>query len=137
MASEIFNKFLNAFGLETEEEPFVSEHEVSSLYEEAQEQDYERGFSHKRRNKVVRTLEGDMSMVLVKPKDDNDAQIIIDYLLKRKPVIVNMEDIDFAQSQRVMDFVSGAIYALNGDVKSISQRIYAFLPSNIELSTGE
>ena len=135
--AEIFNKLLNAFGLETEETPFVEENEVSNLYKDVAEQEYDRGFSHRKRGKVVKTTDGDLNMVLVRPKTDSDAQVIIDYLLKRKPVIVNMEDNDFAQSQRVMDFVSGAVYALNGDVKSISQRIFAFLPSNIELSTGE
>ena len=135
--AEILNKLLNAFGLETEEEPFVDENEVSRLYREMPEQDYDRSFSSKKRNRVVKTTEGDLSMILVKPQTHEDAQIIIDNLLKRKPVIVNMEDNDFAVSQRLIDFVSGAVYALDGEVKSISSRIIAFLPSNIELSSGE
>ncbi len=135
--AELFNKLLNAFGLETEDEPFVDENEVSRLYKEMPEQDYDRSFPSRKRNRVVKTTEGDMSMILVKPKTHEDAQIIIDNILKRKPVIVNMEDNDFAVSQRLMDFVSGAVYALDGEVKSISHRIVAFLPTNIELSTGE
>lgn len=134
--AEILNKLLNAFGLETENEPFVDENEVDRLYKEMPEQDYDR-FTSKKRNRVVKTTEGDLSMLLVKPKTHEDAQIIIDNLLKRKPVIVNMEDNDFAVSQRLIDFVSGAVYALDGEVKSISNRIIAFLPTNIEMSTGE
>ncbi|MEX1308360.1 MAG: cell division protein SepF [Eubacteriales bacterium] len=135
--AEIFNKLLNAFGLDTDTEPFVDENEVSRLYRDMPEQEYDRSFTSKKRHRVVQTAEGDLSMMLVKPKTHEDAQIIIDNLLQRKPVIVNMEDNDFAVSQRLIDFVSGAVYALDGEVKSISSRIIAFLPKNIELSTGE
>ncbi len=135
--AEIFNKLLNAFGLESETESFVDEREVDRLYRDVPEKEIDRSFASKRRSHTVKTVEGDLSMVLVKPRTHADAQVIIDNLLKRKPVIVNMEDNDFAESQRVIDFVSGATYALGGEVKSISHRIFAFLPTNIEFSNGE
>ena len=91
MAGVLFTNILEALGLEsgnTEEEQRVDE-----LYEELEDQDYDRQWSHRKRHKVVKTNDGkELSMLLVKPKTHADAQIIIDSLKIRRPVIVNLEN---------------------------------------------
>jgi len=135
MANEFMDKIFGALGLE----PDTLDQETESMdaYDEVAEQAYERPVTTRRKHKTIKTTDIDMSMMLVKPKDLADAQVIIDSLKQRKPVIVNLEDNDFAQAQRVLDFVSGAVYALCGEVKEISKKIFAVIPAHVEFTTGE
>ena len=56
-----------------------------------------------------------------------------DDLRNRKAVIVNMENVDKAMARRVVDFLSGCVYALDGDVKKIAQSAYLFCPHNMDI----
>ena len=47
---------------------------------------------------------------------------------------MNMENVDKAMARRVVDFLSGCVYALDGDVKKIAQSAYLFCPHNMEIS---
>ncbi len=81
-----------------------------------------------------------MKMIVYHPVSYEDAQNIIDNLKSRKPVIVNMEELDVAAAQRILDFISGAIYALNGTIAKISRGIFVVAPANYDVignETGE
>lgn len=53
------------------------------------------------------------------------------------PVIVNFEETDDAETTRLMDFISGSTYALDGHVKPVSKKVYIFAPNNISFETNE
>ena len=65
-----------------------------------------------------------------------DAAKAADELCKRKAVILNMENVDKALTRRVVDFLSGAVYALDGRVKKVAQSTYLFCPHNMDV-TGD
>ena len=73
-------------------------------------------------------------VVLFRPGTFNDTSKAADDLRNRKAVIVNMENVDKAMARRVVDFLSGCVYALDGDVKKIAQSAYLFCPHNMEIS---
>ena len=73
-------------------------------------------------------------VVLFRPGSFNDTSKDADDLRNRKAVIVNMENVDKAMARRVVDFLSGCVYALDGDVKKIAQSAYLFCPHNMEIS---
>ncbi len=62
-----------------------------------------------------------------------DSSVPADDLRKKKAVIVNMENVDKATARRIVDFLSGCIYAIGGKVKKVSQATYLFSPSNVEV----
>ena len=62
-----------------------------------------------------------------------DSSVPADDLRKRKAVILNMENVDKATARRIVDFLSGCIYAIGGKVKKVSQATYLFSPSNVEV----
>ena len=70
-------------------------------------------------------------VVLFRPGSFNDTTKAADDLKANKAVIVNMENVDKAMARRVVDFLSGCVYALEGDVKKIAQSAYLFCPHNI------
>ena len=75
-------------------------------------------------------------VVLFHAKTFDDAAKAADELCKRKAVILNMENVDKALTRRVVDFLSGAVYALDGRVKKVAQSTYLFCPHNMDV-TGD
>ena len=75
---------------------------------------------------------GAMSNIMMyEPKNADDVQTVIDFLKTRESAIVNLDDVDPAISQRVLDFVSGAVYALNGSVNRIKGNIFLLSPEGV------
>ena len=71
----------------------------------------------------------------VKPKNLEDAQTVANCLRNKIPVIVNFEETAPEEVKRIMDFISGSNYALDGKVEVISQskKVYLFAPKNIDV----
>lgn len=74
-----------------------------------------------------------MKMIVYHPISYEDTQNIIDNLKSRKPVIVNMEELEIDCAQRILDFMAGAIYALNGTIYKISRGIFVVAPTNYDI----
>ena len=85
---------------------------------------------------VLNMNSGKQEVVLFHAKTFDDAAKAADELRKRKAVILNMENVDKALTRRVVDFLSGAVYALDGRVKKVAQSTYLFCPHNMDV-TGD
>lgn len=68
------------------------------------------------------------------PSTFDDVQHLIDKLKNHEQVIVDFTNIDQSAVFRIMDFMSGAIYALNGSIQQISCNIFLFAPSGVKIS---
>ncbi|MDD6352523.1 MAG: cell division protein SepF [Lachnospiraceae bacterium] len=77
---------------------------------------------------------GEMSVCVFKPTDFNDAMEIAETLISNQTVIVNMEGVDVGLAQRIIDFSSGCIYALNGNLQKISNYIFIITPAGVSIS---
>ena len=86
---------------------------------------------------AVSVGERDMKMVIFKPSSYDETESVIDSLRARKPIVVNLDEINPAVAQRILDFISGAVYALNGDIRRAARNIFVVAPSNIEISPNE
>ena len=73
----------------------------------------------------------------IKPKDFSDAQVVANFLRDEIPVIVNLEETDIKEAKRIIDFISGTIYAVNGKIKQVSSRVFICAPNTITLSSPE
>ena len=76
---------------------------------------------------------GKQEVVLFHAKTFDDTAKAADELRKKKAVILNMENVDKALTRRVVDFLSGSVYALDGRVKKVAQATYLFCPHNMEV----
>ena len=72
-------------------------------------------------------------VVLFRPNSFNDITKAADDLCANKAVVVNMEGVDKAMACRVVDFLSGSVYALQGSVTKIAQSAYLFCPHNMDV----
>ena len=87
------------------------------------------GFS----GQVLNMSSGKQEVVLFHAKTFDDAARAADELRRKKAVILNMENVDKALTRRVVDFLSGSVYALDGSVKKIAQSTYLFCPHNMDV----
>lgn len=75
-----------------------------------------------------------VKVVVVEPRSFEEVQSIADHLKSRRPIILNLEVTDKEQAQRILNFLSGCIYALGGEMQRISNGIFFFAPSNVDIS---
>lgn len=75
-----------------------------------------------------------MEVSIIKPTTFEDSQNICNMLLTGRPVVVNLEGFDPDDAQRIMDFISGCIYAIKGQYHQISKYIFIFSPENVDIS---
>ena len=152
MAKNFWKKSFVPLGGNDDEEYYDEEEMMEDQYgedsyedePERQEPAYEEPSFSRRRSKVISMPEnrtsasGDtqMKMIIFRPTSYDETQSVIDSLKARKPIIVNLDEIDVAVAQRILDFISGAVYALGGDIKKAARNIFVVAPSNVEVTSN-
>lgn len=133
--AKLFNKMLNFVGWESEEE----EEEENILEQEEPREDLQKTQflktnANKQPNKVVNIhSSSQFKVVIMQPENFDDAQDICDHLKNKKPVVVNLEDVEKETAQRIVDFLSGSIYALDGGIQKVSSGIFLIAPNNVDI----
>ena len=79
------------------------------------------------------TEEGGAKMILLEPRAYSESQQIADHLKKRNTVVVNLKRVTPEQAKRIVDFLSGTIYAIGGDVQKIGGGIFLCTPNNVSV----
>ena len=72
-------------------------------------------------------------MILLEPRSFSEAQAIADHLKSRNSVVVNLKRVTSPQAKRIIDFLSGCIYAINGNMQKIGVGIYLCTPKNVNV----
>ena len=72
-----------------------------------------------------------LKVVVVHPEAFEDSKEIADHLKTKKPIVVNLEKLDPEISKKIIDFLSGAVYALDGNIQKISKGIFLIVPYNM------
>ncbi len=133
--AKFFNKFLDYIGIEETdvEEEFQNDYYAEGPLEQP-DNVVSFGSRDKRKSNVVSIPTAvQMKMIVYHPISYEDTQNIIDNLKSRKPVIVNMEELEIECAQRILDFMAGAVYALNGTIFKISRGIFVVAPNNYDI----
>lgn len=135
MARGFFNRILDAVGLEEEEyegEEMMNDDE-NFFEEEAEIQEDSR--SRRKQAKVIGmpNSAAKIRMLVYQPCSYEEAESIIDNLKARKPVIMNLDELDRELAQRIIDFIGGAVYSLGGDLKKVARNIFVVAPSNVDV----
>ncbi len=131
-SSNLMDKVWGFFGIEPEEE---DEDEVDAVedYEEEEEEEERKLFG--RRNKVVNMPQtNQIKMVISQPTTFEQSEEICQYLKERKSCIVNLEYVNKDVARRIVDFISGGVYALNGHIQKISNSIFLIAPANYDIA---
>lgn len=76
---------------------------------------------------------GASKMILLEPRAYSESQQIVDHLKNRNTVVVNLKRVTGDQAKRIVDFLSGTIYAINGDLQKIGGGIFLCTPNNVNV----
>jgi cell division inhibitor SepF len=135
LAVKLVDKVLGFIGFEeenpVEEEKKNNSEEVSEgrTWLKKKEKDKDRG--------TVLSLHSQrqVRVVVVEIKCFDDVKGVADNLKNRRPVIINLEQADADLAKRVVDFISGAAYALNGSFQKVGNGIFLVVPDNIDIAS--
>lgn len=73
-------------------------------------------------------------VVLCEPRNYNEAQEIADNVVNRRAVVINLQRVDHSQAKRIVDFLSGTVYAINGDIQKLGSQTFLCTPDNVDVS---
>ena len=74
---------------------------------------------------------------LVKPEDYDNVNQIADHVINRRTVILNLEETNKETARRLLDFLNGVAYAIQGQVKRVSDKTFVIAPNNIVISSEQ
>jgi len=74
-----------------------------------------------------------MEVVVMRPTTYDEAQEICDHIKSKKPCIINLENMEHVIAQRIMDFISGSCYTLDGNMQRVTNNIFLIAPENVDI----
>ena len=128
------DKVWGLFGMDSavsEEE----EEDVYDLVDEEEQEEYEDRKLFGKKNKIVAMPQNPaVKMVISQPTTFEQSEEICSFLKEKKSVIVNLEYVNKDVARRIVDFISGGVYALDGYIQKVSNSIFLVAPSNYEIT---
>jgi cell division inhibitor SepF len=120
------------------DEEFEAEH---AMYHSTPQDDILLERPSNRRQKNLKVVEhpgvSATQVIVIEPKAFEESLEIVEHLRAKKSVILNLQLLDNAQSQRVVDFLSGATHAIDGNQQRIGDGVFIFAPNNVSISTEQ
>ncbi|MCM3739122.1 cell division protein SepF [Oceanobacillus luteolus] len=121
------NKIKNYFTMDEEYE-----------YEYIEEDDLPEKAAPKPKNQNVVSLQSvqqpAQKVVLCEPRSYNEAQEIADNIVNKRAVVINLQRVESHQAKRIVDFLSGTVYALNGDIQKLGAETFLCTPDNVDVT---
>ena len=136
MAGALMEKVWNLFGMDTQADDEYEDDDVMDYEDEEEEEVEDRKFFG-RKNKVVSMPQANanaIKMVISQPTTFEQSDEICGFLKEKKSVIVNLEYVNKDVARRIVDFISGGVYALDGYIQKVSNSIFLVAPSNYEIT---
>lgn len=131
--ADIMEKFKNVFGFsdDYDDEDDDYEDEVVESKEES-EPVVSRTVRPKKVNSLM-SLKGDMVITVHEPLSYDESPKIVDDLRDNKAVVLNFEQLDIDVKREIFDFVSGALYAIDGKIQKVNKDIFILAPTPVEI----
>ncbi|MBB5172158.1 cell division protein SepF [Texcoconibacillus texcoconensis] len=128
-------KFKRFFELDDDYDEYQINEEVE-LPEEDSNGHFEPLDDNKTNNNVVSlsSVQQNAKVILLEPQHYEEAQEIADQLKNRKAVVINLQRISHDQAKRIVDFLSGTVYAIGGDIQKLGMNIFLCTPDNVDVS---
>ena len=88
-------------------------------------------------NRTVKAITNAFKLVVIEPNGFDECPKLVDSLKGRRPVIINLEKIETETAKKIFDFLSGATYALNGNVQKVANNIFIFAPESVDIAANQ
>ena len=137
MSGALMDKVWGLFGMDSAEPEEYEDEDIYDYDSEQEEEEDKKIFGRKNNNKVVNMQQSQpnaIKMVISQPTTFEQSDEICSFLKERKSVIVNLEYVNKDVARRIVDFISGGVYALDGYIQKVSNSIFLVAPSNYEIT---
>jgi len=137
MSGALMNKVWDLFGMDQAQPEEYEDENVYDYEEDEEEVEDKKFFGRKNNNKVVNMPQANsnaIKMVISQPTTFEQSDEICAFLKEKKSVIVNLEYVNKDVARRIVDFISGGVYALDGYIQKVSNSIFLVAPSNYEIT---
>ncbi|MBB3109070.1 cell division inhibitor SepF [Paenibacillus phyllosphaerae] len=134
----VINRFMNFLGLQEDEE-FVEKEKIEPARMDQEDQDVEttpfeaRKHTTRAGNVVSIHSQKNVRVVLNEPRSYDEAQEIADHLRNRRSVVVNLQRVRTDIALRIVDFLGGTVYALNGSISKLGPNIFLCTPDTVDI----
>ncbi|MCM3698478.1 cell division protein SepF [Paenibacillus macerans] len=128
----VMNRFMNFLGLQEEEE-IVEREKFPAQEDEIETPSFEARKNQRGSNVVSIHSQKNVKVILYEPRSYDEAQEIADHLRSHRSVVVNLQRVRNDQALRIIDFLSGTIYALSGSISKIGSNIFLCTPDTVEI----
>lgn len=129
----VMNRFMNFLGLQEEEEIVEREQILDDDEEPRETSGTELRKNNRASNVVSIHSQKNVKVILNEPRSYDEAQDIADHLRSHRSVIVNLQRVRIDQATRIIDFMSGTVYALGGSISKIGGNIFLCTPDTVEI----
>lgn len=82
----------------------------------------------------LKSVQASAKVVLAEPRSYDETQEIADNIVNRRSVVINLQRVDFQQAKRIVDFLSGTVYAVSGDIQKLGPHTFLCTPDNVDVS---
>lgn len=151
--ANVFSKFKMLIGVEDVEEEVVVETpapapQPATSLSEPRKSTVDRASSYDRNNTFVQPRmeprehkvvsmqssgKKPFKLIVTEPKSFDECPRLVDNLKSKKPVIINLEKLENEKARKIFDFLSGATYALDGNVQKVANNIFVFAPESVDV----
>ncbi|UFU00958.1 cell division protein SepF [Radiobacillus kanasensis] len=122
------NKIKTFFTYDEDEFEYVEEEAAAGI-------EVPETLSRKNRNVVsLKSVQSTSKVVLCEPRSYSEAQEIADQIVNRRAVVINLQRVDYAQAKRIVDFLSGTVYAVSGQIQKLGENTFLCTPDNVDVS---
>ena len=119
------------YGSNEYEDGYYEEERANDYVEEQSTPEYESPV-RSRRGKIVSLNQNvPVNLVVVKPEMFDEARDVATHLKDRKTVVMNLENVDLDVARRIVDFISGSVFALDANIRKVSNGIFVIAPNNV------
>nr|WP_317281957.1 cell division protein SepF [uncultured Sellimonas sp.] len=116
------------------DDEYENEHEEDEMFSSGRSETSTNSKVTPMRHAHRRTPAQGMEVCVIKPSSVEDSREITETLLSGRTVILNLEGLDLEIAQRIIDFTSGATFAIDGNLQRISSFIFLLTPTNVGIS---
>lgn len=131
------NKFRTLFSVDDEEyyEEVTDHGEPEPMTSPKRSQKHDKEQTKEGKNVVsLKSVQAQAKVVLSEPRSYEEIQDIADHVVNRRSVVINLQRVSHEEAMRIVDFLSGTVYAVSGEIQKLGPHTFLCTPDNVEIS---
>lgn len=129
------NKFRTLFSVDEEEYYEEVPDDSYEAFQKTRSDKHDKDEPKKKKENIVslQSVQSQAKVVLSEPRRYDEIQEIADHVVNRRSVVINLQRVSKEEATRIVDFLSGTVYAVSGDIQKLGPHTFLCTPDNVEI----